>query len=149
MMHVAHVGDSRIVLAKRAADNSDNLTAFDLTKDHKPDDPAEKARIEANGGRVVFDGFYNHRIYAKGKRYPGLNMSRALGDLLGYYDAGLCAVPDVKSHEVVTSAPNKAATNGSATNGAAPGSPAVPNAVLLENNEDKDAILPGGSPQRQ
>merc|ERR1712232_909391 len=51
--------------------------------------------IEASGGRVVFDGYANHRIYAKNGRYPGLNMSRCLGDLLGHADAGCSAEPEV------------------------------------------------------
>ena len=35
--------------------------------------------IEKAGGRVVFDGYANHRVYAKNARYPGLNMSRCIG----------------------------------------------------------------------
>jgi len=72
-----------------------------LTVDHKPDLPEEKARIEKAGGVVLFDGGWNYRVYAKGKkdsrgkRYPGLNMSRAFGDLGGSNDAGISAVPDV------------------------------------------------------
>ena len=31
----------------------------------------EKARIEKAGGRVVFDGYANYRVYAKNARYPG------------------------------------------------------------------------------
>ena len=36
--------------------------------------------IEKAGGRVVFDGYANHRVYAKNARYPGLNMSRCIGE---------------------------------------------------------------------
>jgi len=104
-LHVAHVGDSRCVLAKMNILDG-QYVAMDLTKDHKPNDPGERARIEENGGCVIFDGYYNHRVYArntyKGKRYPGLNMSRSLGDLLGYYDAGLSSEPDLSSHELKT-----------------------------------------------
>jgi len=31
----------------------------------------EKLRIEKAGGRVVFDGYANYRVYAKNARYPG------------------------------------------------------------------------------
>lgn len=96
---VSHVGDSRCVLGRRG-DTSQNLTAIPLTADHKPENPEEKERIEKNGGRVVFDGFTNHRVYAKGGAYPGLNMSRALGDLMGYYDAGISAEPSLKEMQL-------------------------------------------------
>jgi len=82
---------------------NDGLFAVDLTQDHKPDDPAERERIENAGGRVIFDGFYNYRVYAKAGRYPGLNMSRALGDLAGYYDAGISPVPTVSVQKVRSS----------------------------------------------
>ena len=47
---LASVGDSRAVLARKTDDNQ--LAAVDLTKDHNPDIPEEKARIEAAGGFV-------------------------------------------------------------------------------------------------
>jgi len=141
-MYIAHVGDSRAVLARELSDGQMNdflearqqqgakidhlqqsgqennmggivpmsstasaipksgYVACDLTMDHKPDDPKERERIEACGGRVVFDGYYNFRVYARHGRYPGLNMSRALGDLAGYYDAGLSPVPDICYHKL-------------------------------------------------
>jgi len=49
---------------------------------------------------VVFDGYANHRIYAKNGRYPGLNMSRCLGDLLGHADAGCSCEPEVAEHTI-------------------------------------------------
>lgn len=129
-LYIAHVGDSRAVLAREldsgqmadaldargltqgakidhltGGDNAQQksgsgLVACDLTMDHKPDHPKERERIEACGGRVVFDGYYNYRVYARHGRYPGLNMSRALGDLAGYYDAGLSPIPDICYHKL-------------------------------------------------
>jgi len=100
VLFVAHVGDSRCVLGIGPSSSwqagSDEWRARDLTEDHKPSDPAERKRIEEAGGRVVFDGFHNYRVYAKGKRYPGLNMSRAMGDLLGHHHAGISASPVVE-----------------------------------------------------
>jgi len=90
---VAHVGDSRCVISHKEQ-NTVNVT--DLTVDHKPNLPKEKERIESCGGRVVFDGFYNYRVFAKTGMYPGLNMSRALGDTLAHKVAGLTAEPDVE-----------------------------------------------------
>merc|ERR1712083_1088448 len=90
---VAHVADSTAVLGKSG-------NGIGLTRDHKPNLPDEKKRIEKNGGRVVFDGYANHRVYAKDARYPGLNMSRCLGDLLGHADAGVSCEPDILEYTV-------------------------------------------------
>jgi len=91
---VAHVGDSRCVLGKLRGGKL--VEVEDLTIDHKPNLEAERKRIESAGGRVVFDGYYNHRVFASSGMYPGLNMSRALGDVVGHREAGLTADPDVK-----------------------------------------------------
>lgn len=94
---IAHVGDSRAVLGKRRRDTK-KVEVEDLTIDHKPNLPEERKRIEHSEppGRVVFDGFYNHRVFSMKGMYPGLNMSRALGDVVGHEEAGLTAEPDIK-----------------------------------------------------
>jgi serine/threonine protein phosphatase PrpC len=61
----SNAGDTRVIIGTRKG-------FFFLTKDHKPDLPEEKARIESLGGRVLFYG---------APRVEGvLAMSRALGD---------------------------------------------------------------------
>jgi len=93
----AHVADSTAVLAKL---KDKTFTAVQLTRDHKPELKDERARIEKNGGRVVFDGYANHRVYAKNARYPGLNMSRCLGDLLGHQDCGISCEPETMEMQI-------------------------------------------------
>ena len=61
----ANIGDSRAVLSRRK-------TAVNLTRDHKPYDVAEKARILSLGEKVEWDG-YVHRV-------RDLALSRAIGD---------------------------------------------------------------------
>ena len=61
----ANAGDSRTVLGR--ANGSD--MCFPLSDDHKPDNPEEKARIEACGGFVE-----ENRVNGS------LNLSRSLGD---------------------------------------------------------------------
>jgi len=91
---IGHVADSTCVLGR--IDKSTNQTkGIVMTRDHKPDLKDERARIEKNGGRVVYDGYRNHRVYVKNGRYPGLNMSRCLGDLVGHAEAGLSCEPEV------------------------------------------------------
>jgi len=125
MLYSAHVGDSRCVLAKKNPITHE-WQAVDLTEDHKPNLPAEKARIERNGGQVKFDGGYNYRVYAKGKRYPGLNMSRAMGDLLGFHDAGISAEPDVCERHIQEGALEAAVPSGRSPRSALPTSPEEP-----------------------
>jgi len=112
---VAHCGDSRVAMISHIpGTNSSNpnslLTLYprqvqgrNCTEDHKPSIPAEKRRIEEAGGRVIFDGFYNHRVFARGQMYPGLNMSRALGDIVGHREAGLSGVPEVTELTITSS----------------------------------------------
>jgi serine/threonine protein phosphatase PrpC len=88
---VAHAGDSRAVLGMK---KGGKIVATELTVDHKPNLPMEKERIEKAGGRVVFDGYYNHRVFTRDGR-GGLNMSRALGDSIAH-KAGVTATPEVK-----------------------------------------------------
>mmetsp|Transcript_62881 Transcript_62881/g.109796 ORF Transcript_62881/g.109796 Transcript_62881/m.109796 type:complete len:387 (+) Transcript_62881:57-1217(+) len=97
---IAHVADSTAVLGQFEDNSKKKCKAIQITRDHKPDLKDEKARIEKNGGRVVFDGYANHRVYAKNARYPGLNMSRCLGDLLGHQDCGISCEPEVKEMQV-------------------------------------------------
>eukprot|EP00929_Paragymnodinium_shiwhaense_P014879 TRINITY_DN122859_c0_g1_i1.p1 TRINITY_DN122859_c0_g1~~TRINITY_DN122859_c0_g1_i1.p1 ORF type:complete len:468 (+),score=127.86 TRINITY_DN122859_c0_g1_i1:104-1507(+) len=89
----ANCGDSRCVIGSE----SDKSVVFETT-DHKPDTPAEKARIEASGGEVRTqtypDGWVNHRIFVKGEDYPGLCMARTLGDVC-VKDHGVIATPEV------------------------------------------------------
>lgn len=94
---VAHVADSSCVLGKG---DRQGLEGIQLTRDHKPNLKDERARIEQSGGRVVFDGYANHRVYAKNARYPGLNMSRCLGDLMGHLDCGISCEPEVSERQM-------------------------------------------------
>ena len=74
----ANIGDSRAVLCR-------NNTAWELTRDHKPNDPTEQARIESLGGKVVWCGDVDKEgapILEEGiYRVNGnLALSRAIGD---------------------------------------------------------------------
>ncbi|KAK1650523.1 hypothetical protein QYE76_068328 [Lolium multiflorum] len=77
---VGNIGDSRCVLSR-------NGQAIDLSTDHKPNEPGERARIEAAGGSVVqrevlvYDASGRMRIELGPYRVNGIiAVSRALGD---------------------------------------------------------------------
>lgn len=87
-----NAGDSRAVVK-----TTDGVKPLSL--DHKPDNEEEKRRIIAAGGRVEkfndcgeFIGPY--RVWLKYEDYPGLAMSRSLGDFVSK-SVGCSCVPEV------------------------------------------------------
>lgn len=118
-MWIAWTGDSRAVIGRWKCESSDGLRstgsissescqiptcqlkALDISYDHVPQLSEEKARIEKAGGRVIFDGHHCHRVYtSKLTDGGGLNMSRALGDLL-LKPSGVSCIPTVRHHRLV------------------------------------------------
>ena len=90
----ANTGDSRAILAYDQANsiNKKDLNYLDiipLSLDYKPELPEETNRIIKAGGEVeqlkdeYGEGLGPYRVWAKGKDYPGLAMSRSIGDLKG------------------------------------------------------------------
>ena len=84
----ANTGDSRAILVyDESQNNLKNTKVFPLSHDAKPDLPREKERIIKCGGEVekMVDekglGVGPFRVWAKGKSYPGLSMSRSIGDM--------------------------------------------------------------------
>lgn len=101
-IYVANAGDSRCVLARMIA--PEKMEAIDLSDDHKPDLPAEQARIQKAGGRVAPlaswpDG--PRRVWLPTDDVPGLAMSRSMGDRLAHR-VGVVAEPEIKSHKLDT-----------------------------------------------
>merc|ERR1712107_131451 len=92
----AHIGDSACVLVEKV---QNDFIVRPLTRDHQPDLCDERRRIEQAGGSVQFDGYVYYRVYQAGEEYPGLNVSRCFGDLLGRSQCGLSCEPDI--HEVM------------------------------------------------
>lgn len=90
---VANAGDSRAVLCRSGV-------AIDMSEDHKPNLPSERARIRRAGGEILEQRTGKHTQY----RVNGnLNLSRSIGDL-GYkqnfklrpQDQMICSTPDVR-----------------------------------------------------
>ncbi|KAF0698357.1 Aste57867_11007 [Aphanomyces stellatus] len=82
---VANVGDSRAVLCQRTSKGK--VSGVPLSRDHKPDDPIERQRIEAKGGRVtgvrpaLFTTLWPFTRWMDVPRVDGiLSMTRAIGD---------------------------------------------------------------------
>ena len=87
-------GDSRAILIKK------NKSIVLLSRDHKPEIPEEKERIEKSGGRVdkIF-GMGPYRVWFKNENFPGLAMSRSIGDQLAH-KAGVSDIPEIKEFDI-------------------------------------------------
>ena len=94
----SNIGDSICVLFN--CSNEDRWTHETLSIIHKPDINSEKERILSNGGVIhpYYDefGIYEgpNRVYVKGKTYPGLSLTRSIGDLEGE-KIGIISEPDI------------------------------------------------------
>ena len=90
----ANIGDSRALVVFDNPDNPNKNNfnywkAVPLSLDYKPEIPEEMNRIIMSGGVVeqmkdeFGEGCGPYRVWVKGKDYPGLAMSRSIGDLKG------------------------------------------------------------------
>ena len=85
----ANTGDSRAILvfSESPNDNLANSQIYNLSYDFKPELPDEKKRIEECGGtvaQIIDEGDIPcgpFRVWIKGEEYPGLAMSRSIGDM--------------------------------------------------------------------
>ena len=85
----ANTGDSRAILVYEDINstNLSNTKIFPLSYDCKPELPNEKKRIEECGGsveQIMDEGDIPcgpFRVWIKGEEYPGLAMSRSIGDM--------------------------------------------------------------------
>ena len=100
----ASVGDSRGILIFDN-DTQTNQGIYNLSHDHKPDLPNEQERIIKNGGVVdkLNDQLGNKvgpfRVFRKGLTYPGLAMSRSLGDFQAK-ECGVITEPEINEYTI-------------------------------------------------
>lgn len=98
------VGDSRGILVYDKGDLL-NKGILPLSTDHKPDLPGELERIQLCGGEVeTMKDIYGNRlgpprVYKAGLTYPGLAMSRSLGDLQAK-ECGVISSPQVIEYDI-------------------------------------------------
>ena len=87
----SNAGDSRAILVydENADSNLNSLRWAALSKDHKPELPEEIQRIINSGGDVeqfhdeFGTGLGPYRVFESWSEFPGLAMSRSIGDLRG------------------------------------------------------------------
>ena len=85
----ANTGDSRAIVVFDDYMQNNNYKCIPLSIDFKPEMPEEMSRILLNGGEVrqikneIGEGVGPYRVWKRGEGYPGLAMSRSIGDLNG------------------------------------------------------------------
>jgi len=119
-------------------------TVVQLSVDHKPDLPDERARIEASGGRVKSTRDTS-RVYLATDDIPGLAMSRSLGDFVAHR-VGVSAVPDFFEYDLsdlcaaATAHAAGAVGAGSSAHGAVAGRAVVRTVLLVGTDGVYDMI---------
>jgi len=100
---IAHVGDSRAVLASKCTDGSNKYRARDVTPPHRPEQPKEACRIDACGGIVTCSLYKGDPVFklTNKSRCCTLSLSRAFGDL-DFSECGVITTPDVVEHELTS-----------------------------------------------
>ena len=100
----ANTGDSRTLLIYQNIFNN-NFEYYNLSNDFKPTIKSEKKRIEKMGGEVKKEPEYGidkpiYRVYVKDECYPGLAMSRSIGDLIAS-KIGVISDPEIKEYTIL------------------------------------------------
>ena len=88
---------------RRSVTLGQTFKAVQMTQDHKPEDPGELKRIREMGGVVMRledergRRVGPYRVWKVEGMYPGLAMSRSLGDTLAH-EIGVSSTPIISSH---------------------------------------------------
>eukprot|EP00002_Diphylleia_rotans_P008192 TRINITY_DN1792_c0_g1_i4.p1 TRINITY_DN1792_c0_g1~~TRINITY_DN1792_c0_g1_i4.p1 ORF type:complete len:409 (-),score=92.51 TRINITY_DN1792_c0_g1_i4:360-1586(-) len=104
-MYIANVGDSKAVLGRecvpcfqKGGPNGSHMRAFDVTHDHKLTNTVERQRVIRSGGLIKRHPKVAHdceRIWKEGQNYPGLVVTRTLGDTVGH-QLGVSCEPEIQ-----------------------------------------------------
>ncbi|CAD8080016.1 unnamed protein product [Paramecium sonneborni] len=103
-MYSFNVGDSRTVIGKFNG-YGQKFKSYQLSVDHKLTIKKEQQRIIQSGGRI--DTFYDQngnpigpmRVWVNGTQYPGLAMSRSIGDQVAQ-SVGVSSIPDIVEYQL-------------------------------------------------
>ena len=94
-VYIGWVGDSRVTIWGNGNSKSDKNKGLITTDAHKPDVPAEMYRIYDNRGEIRETADGKHRIFLRARMYPGLKVSRTIGDLIPH-QIGIISEPNTQ-----------------------------------------------------
>lgn len=97
---IGFVGDSRCIVAMQRKQGTKEFDIVAETKDQTCDRKDEKHRIESSGGECRrLKGDIPRRVFVKDHGYPGLAMTRSIGDTSGEA-AGIIPIPEIVKVEI-------------------------------------------------
>jgi serine/threonine protein phosphatase PrpC len=96
-LYIAWIGDSMVTLWGNGREKTRNLFVTDVS--HSPELPAEKYRIYDNRGEIRETNDGKQRIFLRARMYPGLKVSRTIGDLIPH-QIGVISQPQFKTVEL-------------------------------------------------
>ena len=98
-LFILNVGDSRAIMCNV---EGGEISAMELSNDHKPFNMIEKERIEKAGGEIMpKEGTSGPlRVWKKDEESPGLAVTRTLGDLMGHR-IGVSSEPDIEYWKIM------------------------------------------------
>lgn len=79
--YIINIGDSRAVIGGKLIDN---IFCVQMSIDHKPTLTDELERIKKFGGEVKSNENGIMRVFKQNEQFPGLTVSRSIGDLIAY-----------------------------------------------------------------
>lgn len=93
---IGYVGNSKVAVNNKEKSKSSTLT----DKSHSPEAYEEKIRIYNNQGETRHSSIdKKERIYVRARMYPGLTISRSLGDLIAH-QIGVTSEPHVNFYNL-------------------------------------------------
>ena len=103
----SNVGDSRAVMVSKSNEINSKYEYLHLSIDHKPTLPNEKKRIIKKGGKIEQYVEYGvkkgpYRVWVKGEDFPGLAVSRSIGDLIAS-KIGVIPEPEITERYIMGS----------------------------------------------
>jgi len=100
-LFVAHVGDSRAILASHRQGDPTAFTVTALTRDHRPDNEDEAERVQQAGGEIrkLRENSGAVRVFARGQDRPALALTRTLGAAAAA-DCGVSSEPEVSAYRL-------------------------------------------------
>lgn len=83
---IAHVGDTKAFMFKKqpfgvGAFGKKEIAVL-MTEDHVAANVNERKRIYNSYGEIRKSADLTQRVYARGRNYPGLHLTRSIGDLI-------------------------------------------------------------------